>query len=70
MTATEMAKDIYNKYVNYFMKESGIMSDERRKQCWETAVSLSRAIKLASERQDVDEDDLDSIMAHIDDYAV
>lgn len=70
MTATEMAKAIYNKYVNRFMKESGIISDERRKQCWETAVSLARAIKLASERRDVDEEDLDSIIAHIDDYAV
>jgi len=27
-------------------------------------------IKLASERDDVDEEDLDSIIAHIDDYAV
>ena len=39
-------------------------------QLWETAVSLARAVKLASERDDVDEEDVDSIIAHIDDYAV
>jgi hypothetical protein len=68
-TATEMAKLIYNRFVRY-MERHGYDDRDRKRQLWETAVSLARAVKLASERDDVDEEDVDSVIAHIDDYAV
>lgn len=71
LTASEMAKRIYDLYIHRIAGRYGIaIPGDRKRQCWETAVSLARAIKLASERDDVDEEDLDSIIAHIDDYAV
>ena len=70
MTATEMAMAIYRRYAGSCRKKNGFLPDSIRRQCWDTAVSLSRAIKLAAERDDVDEDDIDSIIRHLDDYAV
>ena len=70
LSPNEMAKKIYDMFI-HSKRNEGRIPEERRKQCWQTAASLARAVNLATERDGYDGyDGAEEIIKHLDDYGV
>ena len=67
LSPNEMAKKIYDMFI-HSKRNEGRIPEERRKQCWQTAASLARAVNLATERDGYD--GAEEIIKHLDDYGV
>lgn len=77
---TKLAKRYYDKAM-YSVKSLGKDTPERRKQCWQTAVSLARAAKYATDEHgnvplewtghnDAERQQMNNIIGHMGDYPV
>ena len=67
LSPNEMAKKIYDMFI-HSKRNEGRIPEELRKQCWQTAASLARAVNLATERDGYD--GAEEIIKHLDDYGV
>ena len=63
----KMARIVYNHMMEE-CKDLGINDADLKKQCWETAASLTRAVAMA--KKEGKHVDAEAILDHIDDYAV
>ena len=77
---TDIAKEVYD-WAVYKIKDLGLDTPERRKQCWQTAVALARAARYATKEHgtvpqewtghsDDEQQSMSKIINHLGDYPV